>query len=235
MGADNFLKNLTAGFPTTLKSGESENVYHLIAEKDGVKMGVSAVLEPGYPAKYKGGKVLSIALVLRVIVDAETNPFQSFKTRQGAKFIAPSGDAVHGLRADKLYLPVTYWPVGPAELMQAINDQKVYDRLTAYIKGRVEADGGKMLFSDATVAQALASKFEDVPTDTLHLFALPGEGESPETDVDAVQSFKDSAPAAPDTPKLAAPAEPKKDEPSDGPNILPGGDTDPNADPDDEQ
>lgn len=251
MSAENFLKSLSSGFPETLKSNESSNVYHLIAEKDGQKLGVSATLETGYPCKHKGMKLLSVAIVLRFIVTGKTeSTFPSIKTRAVAVFNAPNGDAVAVLRGDKLYLPVTYYPVGPAELMQAIAAQNVYARLGQYDKGKVEADGGTMLFPDNVVQQALASKFEDVPTETLHLFALPGEvvtDEPAETQDNAAGSesqTKDAIGKIVDEgldhlPPSIKPAVIKKlglgkdDKPSDGPNILPGGDDGPNPDDED--
>lgn len=188
MSAESFLNSLKKNMPETLKSPDSNNVYSVIAEKNGSKLGISVLFGHSLPAKYKNEVVNSCGLVVRLIqsIDEANNlNFPSAGQRDNfIKFTASDDSKITASRGEKSYYPVTYWPCSFPEFMGSAAKQQVFEELAVYVKNIIAKDGGTLLVDDATLMEVLKSKFLNVDIEPIDLFQSPNTKALPAPDAD---------------------------------------------------
>lgn len=162
--------------PQQYGSTESKNVYHVIAEKDGAKLGVSAMVAGAVAI----GKKPVVALVLRFIEipahGGDQPVFTGFEVRTKSEFkdFSNDGAKVGGFRGEKHTIPITHAPVTGYDFLKMLEQNNTLDEVKDFIKDRVKLAGGEMTVSDVTFRQILQHQMEEIPHEAPeYLFKLP--------------------------------------------------------------
>ena len=162
-----YLKNLS---PTKTYKG-TDITYVVIARKGNTELALHLDIgESNIVYNKKPRRTIGFGLRLIQVGGTE---FSSFGKRNDSGYFVDANGTYAGTRIYKGYLPVTNFPMSGKEF-NALATAAI-QRLSAWLKGKVEAAGAEMTLDDTGLDNALRLGLEAVDSEILDLFHLPDE------------------------------------------------------------